>query len=133
MRINLVAIINTLGYRYELFCATKAARSNQCTLFCGIQKQRAWEFNEQRTGVEPTDLQQLASTDNSNIAYSKEIFDALCMRYEEPHGNCRWDSPLYVIFPDDSLDLNAIYASLYESKPLPPNQSTENVSISQET
>lgn len=106
-----------------MFCATKAARSTQCTLFCGIQEARAWEFNQQRTGADVLDDQ----VDNSNVPYTREIFDALCMRYEEPHGNCRWDSPLFVVFPDDALDLEAIYGALYESKPLPPNQSTQNV------
>ena len=119
------------GYRYELFCATKAARSNQCTLFCGIQKERAWEFNQQRNGEETLDLAKVddvSKLDNSNISYSREIFDGLCMRFEEPHGNSRWDSPLFVAFPDDVLEFDAMFSSLFESKPLPPNQSTQNVS-----
>ncbi|XP_017470802.1 PREDICTED: protein KTI12 homolog [Rhagoletis zephyria] len=52
------------------------------------------------------------------------------MRYEEPHGNCRWDSPLFVVFPDDALILEAIYGALYEFKTLPPNQSTQNPPLS---
>lgn len=117
-----------VGYRYELFCATKAARSTQCTLFCGIQEARAWEFNQQRTGEDVVPSASNNTTDNSNVPYTREIFDALCMRFEEPHGNCRWDSPLFVVFPDDTLEFEAIYGALYESKPLPPNQSTQNVS-----
>lgn len=66
--------------------------------------------------------------DNSDVPYTREIYDALCMRYEEPHGNNRWDSPLFVVFPGDELDMEGIYGALYESKPLPPNKSTENVS-----
>ncbi|XP_037808349.1 protein KTI12 homolog [Lucilia sericata] len=121
------------GYRYELFCATKAARSTQCTLFCGIQKQRAWEFNQQRSGEEVLDLAKVddvSKLDNSNIPYSQEIFEGLCMRFEEPHGNCRWDSPLFVSFPDDNLEFEAIFSALFESKPLPPNQSTQNPPLS---
>lgn len=119
-----------LGYRYELFCATKSARSTQCTLFCGIQKDRAWEFNSLRSDVEAEDLTKIEDEtllDNSNIPYSQEIFEGLCMRFEEPHGNCRWDSPLFVSFPDDELEFANIYSALFESKPLPPNQSTQNV------
>ncbi|KAM7347968.1 protein KTI12 homolog [Cochliomyia hominivorax] len=121
------------GYRYELFCATKAARSNQCTLFCGIQKDRAWEFNLQRCAEEVVDftkVEDVSKLDNSNIAYSRDIFDGLCMRFEEPHGNCRWDSPLFVSFPDDVLEFDAIYSALFESKPLPPNLSTQNPPLS---
>lgn len=67
--------------------------------------------------------------DNSSIAYSDNIFNALCLRFEEPHGNSRWDSPLFTIFPDDNIDFEAIYTALYKTKPPPPNQSTQNVSI----
>ncbi|XP_067636386.1 protein KTI12 homolog isoform X2 [Eurosta solidaginis] len=126
-------VIVDAGYRYELFCATKAARSTQCTLFCGIQPTRAWDFNQQRTDddlVKCGDSADDQFVDNSNVPYSREIFDALCMRFEEPHGNCRWDSPLFVVFPDDTLDFGAIYSALYESKPLPPNQSTQNPPLS---
>ncbi|XP_017462370.1 PREDICTED: protein KTI12 homolog, partial [Rhagoletis zephyria] len=86
-------------------------------------KARAWEFNQQRTVLDDR-------VDNSNVPYTREIFDALCMRYEEPHGNCRWDSPSFVVFPDDALNLETIYGALYESKPLPPNQSTQNPPLS---
>lgn len=120
------------GYRYELFCATKAARSTQCTLFCGIQKAHAWEFNQKRFNEEVSDLinvEDATILDNSNISYTQEIFDGLCMRFEEPNANCRWDSPLFVAFPDDTLDFETIFSALFESKPLPPNQSTQNVSL----
>lgn len=125
-------IVYWAGYRYELFCATKSARSTQCTLFCGIQKDRAWEINQQRCGEEVLDLskvEDVSKLDNSNIPYSREIFEGLCMRFEEPHGNCRWDSPLFVAFPDDTLEFEAIFSALFESKPLPPNLSTQNVSF----
>ncbi|XP_055857404.1 protein KTI12 homolog [Episyrphus balteatus] len=119
------------GYRYELFCATKAARGTQCTLFCGIQKDKAWEFNCQRTEEETNlNADDDSKLNNSNIPYTREIFDALCMRFEEPHGNCRWDKPLFVVFPEDQLDCDGIYSSLFDSAPLPPNMSTQNAPIS---
>lgn len=108
---------------------TKAARTTQCTLFTCIPQEQAWSFNTQRSA--PDVLQETATEDqlnNSNVPYTREIFDALCMRYEEPHGNSRWDSPLYVALPEDKIDLESIYKSLYETRPLPPNQSTQNVS-----
>lgn len=66
--------------------------------------------------------------DNSQVAYSREMFDALCLRYEEPMANNRWDSPLFTVIPDGAIDLDAIHAVLFEKKPPPPNLSTQNVS-----
>ncbi|XP_030378786.1 protein KTI12 homolog [Scaptodrosophila lebanonensis] len=118
------------GYRYELFCLTKAARTTQCTLFCCLPMEQAWTFNTKRQ--DPDVVSESATEDtlnlpnNSNVPYTREVFDALCMRYEEPSSNNRWDSPLVVLMPEDSLDKEAIYNALYETKPLPPNQSTQN-------
>uniref|UniRef100_A0A1A9WZB6 Protein KTI12 homolog n=1 Tax=Glossina brevipalpis TaxID=37001 RepID=A0A1A9WZB6_9MUSC len=121
------------GYRYELFCATKAARSTLCCVFCGISKEQAWEFNIQRNDQETEQVAKLADAslkDNTNIPYTKDTFEGLCMRFEEPHSNCRWDNPLFVCFPQDKLDFDSIFAALFESKPLPPNQSTQNPPLS---
>ncbi|KAH8420348.1 hypothetical protein KR009_009472 [Drosophila setifemur] len=118
------------GYRYELYCMTKSARTTQCTLFSCIPQEQAWTFNTQRTAADElpeTDEEQ--PVDNSSVPYTREIFDALCMRYEEPQSNNRWDSPLVVALPEDTLDVEAIYKALYETKPLPPNLSTQNAPL----
>lgn len=104
-----------LGYRYELYCATKANKCTQCTLLTEINREEAWKFNEERT-VE-------------SEKYSREVFDALVMRYETPDSKNRWDSPLFMVFPNENLDLSAIEDSLCNKKPPPPNQSTQNVRI----
>ncbi|XP_022223792.1 protein KTI12 homolog [Drosophila obscura] len=116
------------GYRYELYCITKSARTTQCTLFCCIPQEQAWSFNGQRLEPDelPGDGQTTQLLNNSNVPYTREIFDALCMRYEEPNSNSRWDSPLTVALPEDKLDVEGIYKALYETAPLPPNQSTQN-------
>lgn len=119
------------GYRYELYCASKAARTTQCTLFCGSTQPMAWQMNGNRTITEQPELAAIADVplDNSCVAYTREIFDALCMRYEEPVPSSRWDAPLFMCMPtDERLDLDAIFAALFESKAPPPNQSTQNVS-----
>lgn len=123
------------GYRYELYCASKAVRTTQCTFFCAIQQDKAWRFNERRNarGAEPAsenadDVRTELPTDDTG-AYTKEIFDSLCQRYEEPHGNNRWDSPLFTVFPEDTLDVDSIHDALFENKPPPPNKSTQCVSI----
>jgi len=112
---------------------TKASRTTQCTLFCCIPQEQAWTFNGQRTEADelPGGSETDQKVDNSNVPYTRETFDALCMRYEEPQSNNRWDSPLLVVLPEDTLDVEAVYKALYETQPLPPNQSTQNVSLDQ--
>lgn len=114
---------------------TKAARTTQCTLFSCIPQDQAWTFNTQRSEpdklAEPVEGDGQKVPNNSNVPYTREIFDALCMRYEEPHSNSRWDSPLVVALPEDTVDWEGIYKSLFETQPLPPNQSTQNVQQTQ--
>jgi len=53
------------------------------------------------------------------------------MRFEAPDLRNRWDSPLFVVHPDDRLPFDDIYTVLYKKKAPPANQSTQSVSISQ--
>lgn len=115
------------GYRYELFCASKAARSTQCTVFCAIPPAIAWNFNQQRTAE---DVVESSECDNSAVPYTREIFDALQLRYEEPIANNRWDAPLFTLLPERQLPTDEIFSALYEKKPPPPNLATQNVSFS---
>ncbi|XP_026478169.1 protein KTI12 homolog [Ctenocephalides felis] len=101
------------GYRYELYCGSKAARVPQCTIWTSISKDDAWKFNQ-----------------NSNLPYTKEVFDELCFRYEEPNPTNRWDSPLFAIFPEDECKFDEIYISVFEKKPPAPNLSTQNPPLS---
>lgn len=48
------------------------------------------------------------------------------MRFEEPISTNRWDSPLFAVTPEDQLNMDDIYNSLYEKKPPSANQSTQN-------
>lgn len=118
------------GYRYELYCASKETRNNKCTLFCGITKEQAWEFNRKRPVTTQDLTVEVEKLDNSHVAYTKEIFDLVCQRFEEPQSNNRWDSPLFVCFPGETLDLEGIDASIFAKKPPKPNQSTQSVSFS---
>lgn len=132
-------MINTLlGYRYELYCASKSARTTQCTVFCAISKDVAWTFNEKRTAPDVLQAENKSNseTDTENdqignglVPYTKDIFDALILRYEEPIANNRWDAPLFTVVPEMKLNLENVYSALYEKKPPPPNQATQNVSV----
>lgn len=107
-----------------MYCASKAARSTQCTVFCAIPKEIAWEFNQQRTAG---DVFESSETDNSSVPYTRDTFDALILRYEEPIANNRWDKPLFTLLPDSKIPFDDVYSSLYEMKPPPPNLATQNV------
>lgn len=113
------------GYRYEVYCATKSARVSQCTVFCAINDPAMKSFNSQKQLQEDV----AGVVDNSSVPYSVETLDALKMRFEEPQGNNRWDAPLFTVFPETKLNFEAIYSSLFEQGPPPPNLSTQNVSV----
>jgi protein KTI12 len=117
------------GFRYELWCASKATKTTQCTVYCDVSNEDAWNWNEQRPDEEK---------------YYKDVFDGLVMRYEVPNAAQRWDSPLFLSLADDknpeqenlndnqNYDLGKkVYSALYERAPPPPNQSTQNRPLAQ--
>ncbi|CAH0547618.1 unnamed protein product [Brassicogethes aeneus] len=104
------------GYRYELFCAAKNNKCLQCTVHTQVNIDEAWKFNEER--------------EVKTQIYDRVTFDALIMRYEEPEGKNRWDSPLYALFPNDTLDVDSIYSNLFKKKPPKANMSTQNPKLS---
>lgn len=71
------------GYRYELYCASKALKSTQCTIYTIRNQQEAWEDNlkrEKRT----EDGENLEEEQDRNICeqYTEEVFGALTrLRY----------------------------------------------------
>lgn len=117
------------GFRYELWCASKATKTTQCTVHCDVSNDDAWKWNELRPEEEK---------------YDKDVFDGLVMRYEVPNSDQRWDSPLFLSLADDknpvqgnindspNYDLGKkVYSALYERAPPPPNQSTQNRPLAQ--
>lgn len=104
----------------------------KCLVVCDISPNRAWELNKNRT---------------EHDKYTKNTFDDLVMRYEEPnHSNrliiliwfkiitcfnygCvnRWDSPLINLQLDDTLPAEEIRKAIFEVAAPVPNQSTINV------
>lgn len=110
------------GYRYELYCASKASKSTQCTVYTIRNHDEAWEDNLKRQSVADA-----GNTENISIPYTEEVFNALTrLRFEEPNSNNRWDSPLFTVQPTDELNLEDVYKVLFEKKPPPPNMSTQN-------
>lgn len=62
----------------------------------------------------------------SSLSFSLSL-EELMMRFEEPNSNQRWDSPLFVIHPEDELPYDQISDALFNRKPPPPNMATQNV------
>jgi len=114
-----VVIIDALnyikGYRYELFCMSNAVPTRQVTIQCDISEAQAWEWNLTR----PEDQ-----------AYKRDVFDNLIQRFEAPDPHNRWDSPYFSVLPNEELDYNAIYQSLFLNRVPKQNKSTLNKPVS---
>lgn len=110
-----VVILDSLnyikGFRYELFCITKYARTPHCLLHTDLSSETATKWN-------------IARSDDQK--YSNEILEQLIMRFEPPDSRNRWDSPLFTIQFDDRLPGKEICDVLFHSKPPKPNMSTQN-------
>ncbi|XP_050075291.1 protein KTI12 homolog [Anopheles maculipalpis] len=106
------------GYRYEVFCMSKNARTTQCTVHCAMT-------------VEQRDARRKEIVESgSDDDLDAETFDALCQRYEEPQDSSRWDHPLFTVYGGEEMDLAGINSALYEQASLPPNLATQNMPLS---
>lgn len=103
------------GYRYELYCLSKHMKTPQCVVHCDVSPADAQVWNAGREVCE---------------RYSNEVFDSLVMRFEAPDSRNRWDSPLFVVQPDDPLPVEDVMATLLHRKPPPPNLSTQSQPLS---
>jgi protein KTI12 len=103
------------GYRYQLFCEAKAAKTPNCVVHVGTTAATCEKRN--------TDRLQKAN-DGTTIGgagqddpYEEELFKNLVFRYEEPNGMTRWDSPLFVVAEDDvQVPADAIWTALVGSE-----------------
>eukprot|EP00090_Calanus_glacialis_P034481 TRINITY_DN5801_c0_g1_i1.p1 TRINITY_DN5801_c0_g1~~TRINITY_DN5801_c0_g1_i1.p1 ORF type:complete len:277 (-),score=81.18 TRINITY_DN5801_c0_g1_i1:21-851(-) len=103
------------GFRYELFCASKASKTTQLTVQCDLS---------------PADAENLNAARDDTERYSEEIFKALVQRYEAPISSNRWDAPLYLVLKDGVVNFDGIFDSLFNKKAPPPNMSTQNSPLS---
>ncbi|XP_019127828.1 protein KTI12 homolog [Larimichthys crocea] len=114
-----VVILDSLnyikGYRYELFCLIKHAQTPHCLVYCLTSDDESSTWNTNRDAAEQ---------------YTKDIFDALVLRFEAPDSRNRWDNPLFTILKDDTLPYEAISDALFKRKAPPANQSTQSQPLS---
>ncbi|OQR73187.1 protein KTI12-like [Tropilaelaps mercedesae] len=98
------------GYRYELYCLSKSVKTTQCTLSLPINIDVAWTWN---------------SSKPEQDRYSRETFDALILRYEDPDSKNRWDTPLIAVHEGEEIAFADVDAALFQRKAPPPNKATQ--------
>jgi protein KTI12 len=88
------------GYRYELYCISKAAGKRHGVVW--VQGSKADE--ERRSGTSGSDLlakarnqERLHANKESGDYYQEQIMDELVARYEPPDERNRWENPLYKV------------------------------------
>lgn len=109
------------GYRYELFCMSKEAKTQYCVVEKSLDSDVCWEWNKSRLEA----YQGEDDEDGPKPGYSRETFDALLMRYEKCNETNRWDSPMFCLStPEEELDFNKVYHIIVEGERLKPNKCT---------
>ncbi|KAH3662582.1 hypothetical protein OGAPHI_005834 [Ogataea philodendri] len=109
-----VVILDSLayikGFRYQLHCESKALSTPHCVIQVITPLQTCLEWNSGRPEAEKWD---------------EQVMKELVLRYEEPDGQNKWDSPLIPIgFDDPELPFEDIWADIALKKGPRPNQST---------
>ncbi|KAI1212291.1 chromatin associated protein KTI12 [Annulohypoxylon truncatum] len=134
------------GWRYQLFCESKAVRTPSCVLQIGCDRERAKAVNEERlrrrrdgvgawsgneNGEETNGLKQEDEDGDIEGPYEPANWENLVFRYEEPNPMTRWDSPLFtLIWEDDEARARQVFESMWDTiagearKVVRPNQAT---------
>ena len=112
------------GFRYQLYCDAKSARTTSCVIHVGTPIETCRQIND---GL-------LAKGEGAG--YPSEIFENLVFRYEEPNGMNRWDSPLFTVAVDDETPpsekiWDAVVGSDGQVKTVKPNVATVTTSATE--
>ena len=106
---NTLIILDSLnyikGYRYELYCISKAAGERHGVVWIqgtnandGLAKKRNGERKEMfLKGKADIDGQSEQINHSDGYYEDDEMMDALVLRYEPPDGKNRWENPLYKV------------------------------------
>lgn len=113
------------GFRYELFCTSKEAKTTYSVVERLIDPVVCWKWNEDRLSKSQPRESGQNDSDEPQLGYSRETFDALVLRYEKCDANNRWDSTLFkMTSQDDELDFEKLYNIITKEDPLVPNKCT---------
>jgi tRNA uridine 5-carbamoylmethylation protein Kti12 len=92
-RLIIVDSLNYIkGYRYELYCISKAAGERHGVVWAmnSADQVRKWNLQQQNQ-------QREEGQGGCGSSYSDAMLEDLIRRYEPPDARNRWDSPLYTI------------------------------------
>lgn len=111
---NRIVILDALnyikGFRYQLYCEAKNLGTTYCVIQVIAPTDKCFQWNAARPESE---------------RWEENLIKALIMRFEEPNGLNRWDSPLIpVTFDDVELPFEEIWKSIVLKKPPKPNHAT---------
>lgn len=117
------------GFRYEVYCIAKEARTQFCVVETLIDQETCWSWNEKVIADRPTAGSAPDANDGDDYeplaGYSRQTFDALIFRYERCDEKNRWDSPLFRLSrAEEKLNLVELYSILTKRDPLAPNKCT---------
>ncbi|KAJ5106054.1 Chromatin associated protein KTI12 [Penicillium alfredii] len=96
------------GWRYQLWCESKAAGTTCCVVHVGTPVDQCVANNDARLRRQVAQQQDPGSTDaparkpadsteDNEEAYPSELLNNLIFRYEEPSTHSRWDKPLFTV------------------------------------
>jgi protein KTI12 len=102
------------GFRYEIFCISRASATPQCVVYCDAPQETTLEWNAQRTDEK----------------WDEKLLAELYVRFEEPIERNRWDSPLFRVGPTDELPIEPIVQALTAPLKHLPTIATQQETIS---
>lgn len=126
------------GWRYQLHCEAKALGTPSCVVHVATTDEESTTINEQRLrrAAEATANDEKPATTTNGFGpadpYATKTHHELLLRFEEPNGATRWDSPLFTVPLSDSVPpLARIWEGMVEPKDkdgvkrvIRPNQAT---------
>lgn len=131
VNLNQIVILDSAayikGFRYELHCIAKEAKTQYCVVELLIDQATCWKWNEERLAkfLQASEEKPKDSSECIKPGYSQQTFDALVMRYEKCDENNRWDQPLFRLNSEnEKLDFNELFDTITKKEPLMPNKCT---------
>ncbi|KAI1340475.1 chromatin associated protein KTI12 [Xylariaceae sp. FL0016] len=122
------------GWRYQLYCESKAVHTPSCLLQIGCSRDKSREVNEERLRQQADGAEARKNGDDTGEeegAYEPANWENLVFRYEEPNAMTRWDSPLFTLIWEDGEDqAKQVFDNLWDTvagegrKIIRPNQAT---------
>ncbi|KAI1909229.1 kti12, chromatin associated [Ophidiomyces ophidiicola] len=112
------------GWRYQLWCESKAAGTTCCVVHVGTPIDQCVTNNDERlqgreqeknaeTVLAGTTACENALPEHDDQPYPPELLQNLIFRYEEPSTSSRWDKPLFTVpWSDPTPPIEAIWTAL---------------------